>query len=655
MIAEALQEAAQQHNINGLLTGNVVGQSQIEGLVVQLIQLVIGQNDGLGGLGITVGKHSHQLVSSVIEELNHLGKHRLSGFGNRRSRIDAAGCLGHVAGKIAHALKGGSQSHGGNDHAQIGGHRILLSEQLYALVENRRLQSVNLDVTVNHGLGRLNVLIQQRFPGALNRLAHVLRHAVEVIGNLLQLLVKNNAHFFSLSCFSFCNLYQCIIPAFLSYFNVGNGNLKLFYCSLGCLPEIHVTGVPINHECRRVVWNNKGMTLMPLPVVVALIIAAVLLLVLVAVLVVGFVTHRISWDSPLLDDDEDDDLSDDTAALLSMLPTTSIVIDDNDDVVRCSPVAYRLGVVSDDAIVEREVLDAVHEVRQSGGKRQFDLTTATPERYSGTREKDDHVDTQSVHRPNWLKITVGRINEHFIVVLISDVSDSIRFSQVRDSFITNVSEQLLGPTEALAKLADSLEAGDLDERQVADDAQQVRSSCNKLNHMVSDLLLLIRAQEPITPSSANRLNVMEQLRQVTERLEPLAAQSGVRLNVVGDEGLVVNGEADQIDSAVTKLVENAIGYSSANGTVSVSAAKAKDGNQAVIRVIDQGVGIAKKDQARIFERFYRGSSQSERTVDGVGLGLAIVKHVALTHHGDVSVWSAPGQGSTFSLTLPLAQ
>ena len=279
-----------------------------------------------------------------------------------------------------------------------------------------------------------------------------------------------------------------------------------------------------------------------------------MLLVLVVVLVVGFVTHRISLDSPLIDDDEDDDLCDDTAALLSMLPTTSIVIDDNDDVVRCSPSAYRLGVVSDDAIAEQEVLNAV-----------------------------------------------------------------------------------------------------LDERQVMDDARQVKSSCSKLNHMVSDLLLLIRAQEPITPSSANRLNVMGQLRQVAERLEPLAAQSKVQLNVAGDEDLVINGETDQIDSAVTKLMENAIGYSPANGTVSVSAVKSKDGEQAVIRVIDQGVGIAKKDQARIFERFYRGSSQSERTADGVGLGLAIVKHVALTHHGDVSVWSAPGQGSTFSLTLPLAQ
>ena len=173
------------------------------------------------------------------------------------------------------------------------------------------------------------------------------------------------------------------------------------------------------------------MTSMPFPVVAALIVAAVVLLVLVVVLVVGFVTHRISLDSPLIDDDEDDDLCDDTAALLSMLPTTSIVIDDNDDVVRCSPSAYRLGVVSDDAIAEQEVLNAVHEVRQTGGKRQFDLTTATPERYDSAENRIDHVETRSVHRPNWLKVTVGRINEHFIVVLIADVSEAIRFSQVR--------------------------------------------------------------------------------------------------------------------------------------------------------------------------------------------------------------------------------
>lgn len=81
----------------------------------------------------------------------------------------------------------------------------------------------------------------------------------------------------------------------------------------------------------------------------------------------------------------------------------------------------------------------------------------------------------------------------------------------------------------------------------------------------------------------------------------------------------------------------------------------EDGSQVLIGVIDRGCGIERKEQSRIFERFYRGGNQNERSVDGVGLGLAIVKHVALTHHGSASVWSAPGQGSTFTLTLPAAR
>ena len=83
--------------------------------------------------------------------------------------------------------------------------------------------------------------------------------------------------------------------------------------------------------------------------------------------------------------------------------------------------------------------------------------------------------------------------------------------------------------------------------------------------------------------------------------------------------------------------------------------RAQDGENALVRVLDQGLGIAKADQSRIFERFYRGAEQTGRTRNGVGLGLAIVKHVALTHHGDVAVWSMPGSGSTFTLSLPMAR
>ncbi|MBT1172553.1 ATPase [Bifidobacterium sp. MA2] len=359
------------------------------------------------------------------------------------------------------------------------------------------------------------------------------------------------------------------------------------------------------------------------------------------------------------DQDEDPDLDASAESLLSILPSASLIVDRQGDVVRANPQAYRLGIVQDDSIVEPAVIKAVRDVREHGGRRRFDLETETPERFvpplpSGAGIQ---VDTESngVRRPNWLKVTVGRVDARFVVVLIDDVSETVRFSQIRDSFIVNVSEQLLSPTEALSRLADELERDDVDPAKVRADAGRVRVASNHLNHMVSDLLLLIKAQEPIVPSAANRLNVMEQLAVVSSQLARTAADEDIQLRLDGDRSLVVNGEADQIRTAVTKLVENAIVYSKRGGYVALSAQKDDSGQYAVIRVLDQGKGIAKSEQRRIFERFYRGKDQTERSADGVGLGLSIVKHVALTHHGTVAVWSAPGQGSTFTLSLPLAQ
>jgi signal transduction histidine kinase len=138
-------------------------------------------------------------------------------------------------------------------------------------------------------------------------------------------------------------------------------------------------------------------------------------------------------------------------------------------------------------------------------------------------------------------------------------------------------------------------------------------------------------------------------------LIPKAEHAAIELNVGGDPDVTVNADAQQISAAIGKLVENAIIYSSPGMHVNVAVEATPDGTHAVVRVIDQGTGIAKAERDHIFERFYRGSNQNEASADGVGLGLAIVKHVALTHNGSVTVWSAPRQGSTFSLILPKAK
>ncbi|WP_242502787.1 sensor histidine kinase [Bifidobacterium pseudolongum] len=366
------------------------------------------------------------------------------------------------------------------------------------------------------------------------------------------------------------------------------------------------------------------------------------------------------------DDDEDsDDLEESTAALLSMLPGAPIVVDESDEVVRANPDAYRLGVVDDDVIVEPRIAQAVRTVREQGGKTMFELTTMTPQRFlrmAGADETDGqgnvasgdaHATPVAVSRPNWLRVTVGRISERFVIVLLDDVSERVRFAQVRDDFIANVSEQLVKPSAELQHLAASLEQAGLEDARIAQDARNVRRTIAYIDHMVKDLLLLIKAQEQVTPTDENRLNVLNEARAAAEVAQPLAQERGQRIAVSGSDALVVHGESEQIRAAIDKLIENALEYSPDGAVVSVDVKPDRAGRHAVVRVIDRGTGIPLGEQQRIFERFYRGANQNEHTADGVGLGLAIVKHVALTHQGSVHVWSRPGQGSTFTLVLPL--
>lgn len=362
------------------------------------------------------------------------------------------------------------------------------------------------------------------------------------------------------------------------------------------------------------------------------------------------------------DDEDDEDMTFDTVRLLSIVPSISVVVDDGDEVLRANPEAYRLGVVDDDIIINDDIADAVHKVREHGEKIHLELVAQTPQRFlHQPLTVDDHAGldqggyAEAVSRPNWIKVTVGKISGNLIVVLIDDVSEERRFAQVRDDFVANVTEQLLKPTKALEALGAELERDDVDVDRIVAEAGQVRFYSRHLDHLVSDLLLLIKAQGMVVPSEDNRVNLFAQVEAAVDSTKSLAQDRHVRVVVRGNQTLEVHAETEQLQGALVKLIENAIEYSPHNGAVGVSVAASKDGKQAMVRVVDQGKGIAKEEQHRIFERFYRGGNQSDQSKDGVGLGLSIAKHVALTHHGYVTVWSAPKKGSTFTLALPLAE
>ncbi|RFD77831.1 sensor histidine kinase [Gardnerella vaginalis] len=382
-------------------------------------------------------------------------------------------------------------------------------------------------------------------------------------------------------------------------------------------------------------------------------------------------------------DDSSEDISSDACAVLAMLPGATIVVDKNNDVLRASSQSYTLGVVLDDSIVQPRVLQAVNNVRFSGGYESFDLVTFTPKQYvtisedndfyvdnvdnasylqssaafdsSSTQSSDSASSPSTISRPNWLNITVGSVGEGKVVVIINDSSAEHLFEQTRNDFISNVSNQLISSTRMISSLTNVLQTKDVDASRIKDIAASAQKSSKHLEHMLEDLLLLMRAQSPIDASKASVVNVLKVLEDVKNLVSALSSSQNVRVIIKADSSLNILADSNQISSAIRKLVENAIIYSHKNSVVALCALKSEDNRFAVIRVVDSGIGIPLKDQPRIFERFYRSSNQNDFSKDGVGLGLAIAKHVALTHHGSITLWSRPGQGTTVNFAIPLAK
>ncbi|RFT42897.1 two-component sensor histidine kinase [Bifidobacteriaceae bacterium N170] len=382
-------------------------------------------------------------------------------------------------------------------------------------------------------------------------------------------------------------------------------------------------------------------------------------------------------------DDSSEDISSDACAVLAMLPGATIVVDKNNDVLRASSQSYTLGVVLDDSIVQPRVLQAVNNVRFSGGYESFDLVTFTPKQYvtisedndfyvdnvdktsylqssaafdsSSTQSSDSASSPSTISRPNWLNITVGSVGEGKVVVIINDSSAEHLFEQTRNDFISNVSNQLISSTRMISSLTNVLQCKDVNASRIKDIAASAQKSSKHLEHMLEDLLLLMRAQSPIDASKASVVNVLKVLEDVKNLVSALSSSQNVRVIIKADSSLNILADSNQISSAIRKLVENAIIYSHKNSVVALCALKSEDNRFAVIRVVDSGIGIPLKDQPRIFERFYRSSNQNDFSKDGVGLGLAIAKHVALTHHGSITLWSRPGQGTTVNFAIPLAK
>ena len=222
----------------------------------------------------------------------------------------------------------------------------------------------------------------------------------------------------------------------------------------------------------------------------------------------------------------------------------------------------------------------------------------------------------------------------------------------RDEFVSNVSHELKTPLASMKVLADSLIAADNVSNEtyrefMADIAEEV----DREDKIISDLLSMVKMDKSQTAVNAEDTDINAMIELILKMLKPIADKRGIQM--VFESKRAINAEVDKtkLTLAIMNLVENAVKYNKDNGWIRVGL----DGDHQffTITVSDSGIGIPEESLDQIFERFYRVDKSHSREMGGTGLGLAITRSAVLMHRGAIKVSSVDGEGTTFTVKIPL--
>jgi signal transduction histidine kinase len=237
------------------------------------------------------------------------------------------------------------------------------------------------------------------------------------------------------------------------------------------------------------------------------------------------------------------------------------------------------------------------------------------------------------------------------IFVLRDVTRETEAERMRTALVSSVSHELRSPLTAIKGYTDTL-LGDpsWDEASRQEFLEIIASSADKLARLVDDLLDAAKLEAGVLRLEREPVRVERIVRQVVDRCVALAPGREFTVEVAPDLPLAY-ADPGRLDQMLTNLVENAIKYSPDGGSIAVRAGGGPD-DAITISVADHGIGIAPQDAEQLFQRFYRVDNQVTRTTKGTGLGLYICKSLAEAHGGRIWLTSTPGEGSTFSFTLP---
>ncbi len=333
------------------------------------------------------------------------------------------------------------------------------------------------------------------------------------------------------------------------------------------------------------------------------------------------------------------------AAILATMADGVIMVDPTGRIVLINAAAAELLGTTPLQAEERSLVDVARDYELASAARECHRGAIPHPRLIELGQPPRHVQVLATPLP------AGVPGRNHALLVLQDVSELRRADTVRREFVANVSHELRTPVAGLKALAETLDAGALEDPQAARGfLKRMLVESDRLAQLVEELLELARLEAGRAPTEQEPIDLGALVARTAERLRPLADQRKVTLIVEPEPGLpVVAGDPVRLERALVNLVDNGIKFTPAGGQVRVGC-RQSDGD-VVVSVADTGAGIPADDLPRVFERFYK--ADRARTSEGTGLGLAIAKHTVQAQGGRIWAESVEGKGSTFFFSLPL--
>jgi signal transduction histidine kinase len=238
-------------------------------------------------------------------------------------------------------------------------------------------------------------------------------------------------------------------------------------------------------------------------------------------------------------------------------------------------------------------------------------------------------------------------------LLWRDVSRELAIAEMKSHFAASVSHELKTPLTAIRMFAEALTMGVKKRPEEQKEyLQTIISESERLSRLLNNVLDFSKIEEGTRTYRFEATSLEDVIRDAEKAMAFPLNQKGFSLQVEVEKGLPpILADKDALEQAVLNLLHNAMKYSGESREILLRLRR--NGNMACIDVIDHGIGISEENRGQIFGKFFRVSGIENQKIPGTGLGLTIVSHIAKSHRGQVEVLSYPGEGSNFSIVLPL--